>query len=96
MPSYRLIVSVGNLKLGTQPESVLSSAATDLGRHVNVEAFDVRISRGVPQLVLRFTAPDKSVALDAALRSIPLFEQRTEIRKTQVLQRVHGRWESIG
>lgn len=95
MPSYRLIVSVGNLKPSVEPDQILTGAAKDLGRYANVEAFDVRISRGVPQLVLRYTAPDRNVALDAALRTVPHLEARSHITKTQVLQRVHGRWEAI-
>lgn len=95
MPSYRLILTVGALAPGVQPESVLPSAAEHLGGYANVESFDLRISRGVPQLVLRYTGEDRAVALDAALRGLQGIRGLVEVTRYEVLQRVHGRWEAI-
>lgn len=95
MPSYRLILTVANVLNGADPAVVLPQSAQTLGKYVNVESFDVRISRGKPQLVLRYTAADKLEALGAAHQAVNEISSFIEVTSAQNLQRVHGRWEYI-
>lgn len=95
MPSYRLILTVANVLAPIAPEEILPRATDALKKHVNVEAFDLRITRGKPQLVLRYTAADKQEAARAAYASENEISSFIEVTRMQNLQRVHGRWEYI-
>ncbi|MFD2839564.1 hypothetical protein ACFSYH_03165 [Populibacterium corticicola] len=95
MPSYRLILSVANLLGDVSPEQILPRSADALRKHVNVESFDLRITRGVPQLILRFTADDPVHARTASAQAHNEISSFIEVTRAQTLQRVHGRWEYI-
>ncbi len=95
MPSYRLILSVANLLADLPPEQILPRSADVLRKHVNVESFDLRITRGVPQLILRFTADDRVEANAASAQAVNEISSFIEVVRSQTLQRVHGRWEYI-
>ncbi|WP_435300050.1 hypothetical protein [Timonella sp. A28] len=96
MPSYRLILAVGNIRPGIPAQDVLPKAAQALSEHANVEAFDLRINKNRPELVLRFTATDRTEALHAATAGQRKIQSIIEIKTATTLQRVHGRWERIG
>lgn len=95
MPSYRLILTVANVFPGTDPSQVLPLAARALGKHANVESFDLKITRNSPQLVLRYTCADKAEAKTCAYRAELEISGFIEVTRAQTLQRVHNRWEYI-
>lgn len=90
-----MILTVANVLGPIAPEEILPKAAQTLGKYVNVEAFDLRITRGKPQIVLRYTAADKNEALSATFRAENEISAFIEVTRTQNLQRVHGRWEYL-
>lgn len=58
MPSFRVTVTIGTLRPGIAPESVLPFAADAAARSAVVEASDLAIVRGAPRIVVRYTADD--------------------------------------
>ena len=69
VPSYRVTATIGALRPGTNPESVLPTAA-DAGRErTTVEAWDLAIVRGEARITIRFVAEDTGVRrlIDSAI-----------------------------
>jgi hypothetical protein len=61
MPSYRITLGVGALRAGTDPQSVLPTAAAAARELTTVEAWDLAVVRGEarmrsPQLTRRWGA----------------------------------------
>jgi hypothetical protein len=58
VPSYRVLLTVGSLRPGVRPDGLLPSAAASAATLTTVEASDIMMMRGEPQLVVRFTGAD--------------------------------------
>ena len=95
MASYRLIITVANTPPTIPAQSVLPTAADALRTHANVEAYDIRISRGRPQLVLRYTADNPTHALTAAQGALTTIRTFIQIDRYEILNRVRTRWDII-
>ena len=67
MPSYRAILDIGALRPGVAPSAVTDAAAVAAGSWTAVEAVQVGLVRGIPQLTVRFTAvnPEEAKAIAA-------------------------------
>ena len=73
MPSYRVAVDVHGVTPGTAPEALLPRAAELLGREHLVEDSSVEMTRGQPQIHLRFLVTDGAATddeADAAIRAL--------------------------
>jgi len=66
MPSYRVAVDVHGVAPGTAPESLLPRAVELLGRGYLVEDSSVEMTRGQPQIHLRFLVPGGAATDDEA------------------------------
>ena len=62
MPSYRITITIGALRPGVEPPSVLPAAARAADELTTVEASDLGIVSGMPRIVVRFTADDAATA----------------------------------
>jgi hypothetical protein len=58
MPSFRVTVTIGALRPGVDPESVLPFAAAAAARSAVVEASDLAVVRGAARILVRYTADD--------------------------------------
>ena len=105
MPSFRLIFNVHELLPNNSPEAVMDTAVAVAGSHAFVEAkqLNVRYKGGVPvpEITLRFTLPDSSVAAEdrAALAvQADVLAALGNIAVTsgyQVRRRSGGRWTVV-
>ena len=66
MPSYRVAVDVHGVAPGTAPEALLPRAAELLGRTHHVEDSSVEMTRGQPQIHLRFLVTESAGTDDEA------------------------------
>lgn len=98
MPSFRATLQILDLRPGHRPEEVLDRAVEAVGSRTTVEAKDIDIRRGVPQIIVRFTVANSSDAEEVteahacaeAMRDHVAVAARTG--RLQVLRRVKGRW----
>lgn len=92
MPSYRVTATIGALRPGVEPESVLPAAARSAGELTTVEASDLAIVSGMPRITVRFTADDAGHALRIGERVVASTSPSAEVLTWKVTERVKGRW----
>ena len=96
MPSYRVMLSVGSLRPGVRPDTLLPSAAASAAEHATVEANDLLMLRGEPQLVVRFTGTDDDFALGVGSAVESTIDRLAEVRGARVTRRDGGAWTLVG
>lgn len=96
MPSYRVMLSVGSLRPGVRPDTLLPSAAASAAEHATVEANDIMMLRGEPQLVVRFTGTDDDFALGVGSAVESTVDRLAEVRGARVTRRDGGAWTLVG
>lgn len=93
MPSYRLVLTVGEVRLPLPFDDVLPTVANIVATYATVEHRDLAIRQGQPHIVIRFTgtsdAHARSVCDSASLDIDTLIEVREY--HTEVLHRGRGR-----
>jgi hypothetical protein len=92
MPSYRVTMTIGALRAGTRPESVLPAATRAAGEFTTVEASDLAIVSGMPRITVRFTADDAVRALRIGEHVVASTSSIAEVLAWKVTERVKGRW----
>lgn len=98
MPSYRAVLQITGLRPGHPPERVMDAAREALGSLHHVEAHQVDVVRGVPQITLRFLveAENDEAEVAAARRAALVLQDAVEDVATtgrlQVLRRRRGAW----
>ena len=92
MPSYRITVTIGALRPGVRPESVLPSAARAAGELTTVEASDLAVVSGMPRIVVRFTADGTAPARTIGDHVVERLSTLAEPLAATVTERVKGRW----
>jgi hypothetical protein len=92
MPSYRVTVTIGALRQGIPPASVLPAAASAAGELTTVEASDLAIVSGMPRITVRFTADDAGSALRIGQQVVATTSSIAEALAWKVTERVKGRW----
>lgn len=92
MPSYRVTVTIGALRPGTRPESVLPAAARAAAESTTVEASDLAIVSGMPRITVRFTADDAGHALRIGEQVVASTSSIAETLAWKVTERIRGRW----
>ncbi|MET0886060.1 MAG: hypothetical protein ABWX92_06375 [Mycetocola sp.] len=95
MPSFRVTVTIGALRPGVQPESVLPFAADAAARSAVVEASDVAVVRGAARIVIRFTADDVSLGWRVGSDVVDRLADVAEPRAWAVTVRDGGRWYPV-
>lgn len=96
MPSYRVMLSVGSLRPGVRPDTLLPSAAASAAEHATVEANDIMMLRGEPQLVVRFTGTDDDFALGVGSAVEWTVSGLADLRGARVTRRDGGAWTLVG
>ena len=96
MPSYRVLLAVGSLRPGARPDALLPQAAASAAEHTTVEANDIMMVRGEPQLVVRFTAADDPFALGVGAAVEATVAQLADVRSARVTRRDGGAWTLVG
>ncbi|MDP9882761.1 hypothetical protein J2W21_000240 [Sinomonas atrocyanea] len=98
MPSYRAVLQITGLRPGHPPERVMDAAREALGSLHHVEAHQIDVVRGVPQITLRFLveAENDEAEVAAARRAALVLQDAVEDVATtgrlQVLRRRRGAW----
>ncbi len=92
MPSYRITVTIGALRPGVEPPSVLPSAAHAAAELTTVEASDLGIVSGMPRITVRFTGDDPENARRIAAHVLTVVSSLAEPLATTVTERVKDRW----
>lgn len=101
MPSFQTRLKITGLKPGNPPEAVMDAAVEALGTRHHVEAHQLELAGGVPQLNLRFlveatayTAENRQ-ALEAAAMMRDAVERVAVTGNLTVLRRSRGRWAPV-
>jgi hypothetical protein len=92
MPSFRVTMTIGALRPGTAPDSVLPAAARAAGELTSVEASDLAVVAGSARLTVRFTDDDESAALRVGRHVVEGTRAVAEPLSWQVTERVKSRW----
>lgn len=95
MPSYRVTVDVGLIRPGVAAPDVLPLVAAAIAKRTTVEANDIKISSGRPQLVIRFTGSDPGFAKETVQESLADIDDVIEVLAIQVTARHKNRWYGI-
>ncbi|MFP3579905.1 hypothetical protein SB659_10020 [Arthrobacter sp. SIMBA_036] len=101
MPSFQTKLKITGLKPGNAPESVMAAAVEALETRHHVEANQLDIVGGVPQLTLRFLvdARDYIGENDDARTSAAMMRDAVErvalTGNLYVLRRNRGRWAPV-
>ncbi|WP_051197217.1 hypothetical protein [Jonesia quinghaiensis] len=91
MASFRLILTVGVIRAPIPAPDVLPTVANLVGTYATVEHRDVAISRGKPQMIIRFTADDAEQARRVARSVAPELEELVEVSDLALVALHRGR-----
>ena len=101
MPSFQTRLKITGLRPGNPPEAVMDSAVEALGTRHHVEANQLQIAGGVPQLNLRFLVEateysgENRQAVESAAMMRDAVERVALTGSLTVLRRNRGRWMPI-
>jgi hypothetical protein len=95
VPSYRITMTVGALRPGTDPAAVLPAAATEAARIATLEANDIQVIRGEPRLTVRFTAEDDPAAERIAAAVRARTAELVDVPRASITRRDGGAWTRI-
>ncbi|KHL03485.1 hypothetical protein [Sinomonas humi] len=101
MPSYRAVLQITGLRPGHPPERVMEAAQEALGSRHLVEASQLDVVRGVPQITLRFlveAASDDDETAAAWASALAMHEAVDEVATTgrlRVLRQRRGKWVPV-
>ncbi|WP_285116048.1 hypothetical protein [Leifsonia sp. fls2-241-R2A-40a] len=92
MPSFRVIVAVGRLKPGVDPQTVEPAAAAAARELTVVEASTIDVVSGEARITVRFTADSPRTALRVAEHTVARIRTLAETGAWRLTERVGGRW----
>jgi hypothetical protein len=95
VPSYRITMTVGALRPGTDPAAVLPAAAAEAARVATLEANDIQVIRGEPRLTVRFTAEDDPAAERIAAAVRARTAELVDVPRASITRRDGGAWTRI-
>ena len=101
MPSFQTRLKITGLRPGNPPEAVMDTAVEALGTRHHVEAHQLQLAGGVPQLNLRFLddateySGENRQARDTAAMMRDAVERVALTGSLTVLRRSRGRWTPI-
>lgn len=85
-------MTIGALRAGVAPDSVLPAAAHAAGELTTVEASDLTVVSGSARIIVRFTADDPEAALRIGRHVLAATQTVAEPLASMVTERVKGRW----
>ncbi len=94
MPSYRAVLSIGDVFPGHHPDEVLDSAVAAVASSATVEHTDIRIVSNVPQIIVRFHLDDGDARRIAAEMRDAVCTVAS-VGSGRLLMRRGGRWVSV-
>lgn len=92
MPSYRVIVSVGALRPGVDPQAVEAAAVAAAAARTVVEASSVDVVAREARLTVRFVADSVPEALAIAEHTLVGVQSVAATTGWRLTERVGGRW----
>lgn len=95
MSSYRVTLTIGVLRPGVEPSTVLPAAAEAARRRTEVEAYDVAVVRGEARVTVRFTSDDDEDALAIARRVRATVATLADVTDASVRRRYGSRWHPL-
>ncbi len=95
MPSYRVRMTVGDLRRGVDPAQVLPAATEAARAVVAVEAGQVEVVRGRPVLTVRFEAADDLAASDVGRLVVTRVGELVDVETSRVTRRTGPRWSPL-
>ena len=96
MPSFRVVLTLGDVRGGVDPSSILPRAAASARELTVVEAFDVSVVSGTARITVRFTAEDAELALQIGHHVASSLTAFAIVTDETVTERVSGRWYVVG
>jgi len=85
-------MTIGALRPGVAPESVLPTAASAAGELTAVEASDLSVVAGSARIIVRFTTDDAASALRIGRQVVVATQGVAEPVSWQVTELLRGRW----
>ena len=95
MPSFRVTLTIGDLRPGTDPRSVLPAAADAARELTVVEASEVNIVAGSARVTVRFSADDAEIARQVGHHIVASTNRVAAVARWAITQRVGGRWAAL-
>ena len=95
MPSFRVTVTVGDLRAGATADSVLPTATGAVADVANVEAAEVGVRRGRAQLTIRFTGDDDETAAQLGAHVASVVDTVARVSEWSVTRRARGDWVPV-
>ncbi len=92
MPSYRVRLVVGAMRLGVDPASVLPAAQNAAREHTAVEAGQIEIVRGQPVLTVRYESVDDLTAAQVGRVVVERVDAMVVVETSRVMRRFGNRW----
>lgn len=96
MPSYRVTLALGRMKTAIDPTDVLPFVRDACAEVANVESCDIRLERGVPVIVTRFTALNDAEAATFASHTRVRVDAIADVHRASVTKRVKNTWPPLG
>ncbi len=96
VPSYRVIMTMGLLRPGAEPHTVLPRAADAARELAVVEATDLAVVAGGARLIVRFEAEEAELAVQIARQVADTTDLVAEVVGYTITQSVRGRWFAVG
>ena len=95
MPDFRVTMTMGALRPGVSPATVLPTAKADAAELTMVEAADIAVVAGSARIVVRFESDDAELAAQIADHVVATTQSAVEVPQYGVTQRVGGRWVAV-
>ena len=101
MPSFQTRLKITGLRPGNPPEAVMDTAVEVLGTRHHVEAHQLQLAGGVPQLNLRFLVEasefngENQQARESAAMMRDAVERVALTGALSVLRRTRGKWQPV-
>ena len=95
MPSYRVTLTVGALRAGVDPGSLLPAASAAARTRTTVEASDLAVVRGAAQITVRFAATADLEAVAVARGVVAAAAELATMGAPTLAMRDGGRWRPV-
>jgi len=92
MPSFRVTLTVGLLRPGVDPSSIVPAAAAAARMLTTVEASDLAVVSGTARVTVRFIAEDAELARQIGEHVASQTAQSAAVDAWKVTERVGARW----
>jgi hypothetical protein len=92
VPSFRVVLTLGRIHPGADPQAALPAAADAVAGLTTVEARSIAVVRGRGQAVVRFEAVDAESARPIAHAAAAAAGESAEVLEVQLRRQSGTRW----